>query len=77
MRPLRQAIADLGRLACAPKVDGIRGLVVYQPVGVHEMRNRPGEKRDWLRGDAFEAGFTTPRRPTPERVGRGRPRPAS
>ena len=55
-RALRQAIADPDRFACEPKVDGVRGLVVYQPGRVLEMRNRRGEKRDWLRGDAFEAG---------------------
>jgi hypothetical protein len=53
---LRQAIADPDRFACEPKVDGVRGLVVYHPERVLEMRNRLGEKRDWRRGDAFEAG---------------------
>jgi bifunctional non-homologous end joining protein LigD len=56
-RALRQAIADPDRFACEPKVDGVRGLVVYQPGGVLEMRNRRGEKRDWLCGDAFETGL--------------------
>ena len=56
-KALRQAIADPDRFACEPKVDGVRGFVVYQPGGVLEMRNRRGEKRDWLRGDAFEAGL--------------------
>src|ERR1044071_7073336 len=31
--------------------------VFAQPERVREMRNRRGEKRDWLRGDAFEAGL--------------------
>ena len=56
-RALRQAIADPDRFACEPKVDGVRGLVVYHPNRVMEMRNRRGEKRDWLRGDTFEAGL--------------------
>jgi bifunctional non-homologous end joining protein LigD len=56
-RALRQAIADPDRFACEPKVDGVRGLVIYQPERVLEIRNRRGEKRDWLRGDAFEAGL--------------------
>ena len=56
-RALRQAIADPGRFACEPKVDGVRGLLVYQPERVLEMRNRRGARRDWLRGDAFEAGL--------------------
>ena len=54
---LRQAIADPDRYACEPKVDGVRGLVVYQPERVLEMPNRRGEKREWLRSDAFEAGL--------------------
>ena len=57
VRALRLAIADPERFACEPKVDGVRGLVVYQPGRVLEMRNRRGQKRDWLRGDAFEAGL--------------------
>jgi len=56
-RALRQAIADPERFAFEPKVDGVRGLVVYQPGRVLEMRNRRGEKRDWLRGGAFERGL--------------------
>jgi ATP-dependent DNA ligase len=56
-RALRQAIADPDRFACEPKVDGVRGLVVYGPEHTLEMRNRRGEHRDWLRGDAFEHGL--------------------
>jgi ATP-dependent DNA ligase len=56
-KALRQAIADPDRFACEPKVDGVRGLIFYQPERVVEMRNRRGEKRDWLRGDGFEAGL--------------------
>jgi hypothetical protein len=56
-RALRQAIADPDRFACEPKVDGVRGLVVYQPGGILEIRNRKGEGRDWLRGDSFETGL--------------------
>ena len=56
-KALRQAIADPDRFACEPKVDGVRGLVIYQPEHVLEMRNRRGEKRDWLRGDPFERGL--------------------
>jgi ATP-dependent DNA ligase len=46
-RALRQAIADPDRYACEPKVDGIRGLVVYGPEHTIETRNRRGERRDW------------------------------
>jgi ATP-dependent DNA ligase len=51
------AIREPERFACEPKVDGVRGLVVYQPDGSIETRNRRGERRDWLRRDAFEAGL--------------------
>src|SRR5215207_8247600 len=54
---LRAAIADPERYACEPKVDGVRGLVVYGPDGALETRNRNGIRRDWLRGDAFESGL--------------------
>jgi ATP-dependent DNA ligase len=58
VRALRAAIAEPHRYACEPKVDGVRGLVVYQPDGSIETRNRRGERRDWLRGDAFEGGLS-------------------
>jgi ATP-dependent DNA ligase len=53
---LDAAIGDPFRYACEPKVDGVRGLVVYSD-GVLEMRNRRGERRDWLRHDDFERGL--------------------
>jgi ATP-dependent DNA ligase len=56
-RTLQQAIADPSRFAMEPKVDGVRGLVVYQPERLLEIRNRRGERRDWLHGDDFEAGL--------------------
>src|SRR5688572_26980886 len=56
-RALRQAIDDPERFACEPKVDGVRGLVVYMPDRTIKMRNQRGERRDWLRGDDFEAGL--------------------
>jgi hypothetical protein len=37
--------------------DGVRGLVVYHPARIIELRNRRGEKREWLGGDAFAVGF--------------------
>jgi ATP-dependent DNA ligase len=51
LRALRAAIGEPERFVCEPKVDGLRGLVVYQPDGTMETRNRRGE--GWLRGDAF------------------------
>jgi ATP-dependent DNA ligase len=56
-RALRKAIADPDRYACEPKVDGVRGLVVYGPEHTIETRNRRGERRDWLPGDDFERGL--------------------
>jgi ATP-dependent DNA ligase len=56
-RTLRRAIADPERFACEPKVDGVGGLVIYGPEHTIEARNRRGERRDWLRGDGFEAGL--------------------
>lgn len=56
-RAIRQATADPERFACEPKVNGVRGLVVYGPEHSIEMRNRRGERRDWLRGAVFEAGL--------------------
>jgi ATP-dependent DNA ligase len=53
---LRAAITDPERFAVEPKVDGVRGLVVYRD-GDLETRNRHGVRRDWLRGDDFEAGL--------------------
>jgi ATP-dependent DNA ligase len=57
-RALRQAIAEPDRFACEPKVDGVRGLVVYGPERTIETRNRRRERRDWLRGDDFERGLS-------------------
>jgi ATP-dependent DNA ligase len=56
-RALRQAILDPDRFACEPKVDRVRGLVIYGPEHTIETRNRRGERRDWLRGDEFESGL--------------------
>jgi bifunctional non-homologous end joining protein LigD len=56
LRGLLEAAADPDRWAIEPKVDGVRGLVVYD-VDRLETRNRRGVARDWLRGDAFEAGL--------------------
>jgi ATP-dependent DNA ligase len=40
-RALRQAILDPDRFACEPKVDGVRGLVIYGP----EHRGLPWQER--------------------------------
>jgi bifunctional non-homologous end joining protein LigD len=56
IRTLHAAIIDPERWALEPKVDGVRGLLVFDD-GSIELRNRHGERRDWLRGDAFELGL--------------------
>ena len=56
LRALRNAAAEPQRWAIEPKVDGVRGLVVFDG-GRIETRIRQGVARDWLRGDAFEAGL--------------------
>jgi hypothetical protein len=47
---LQAAIADPERFAVEPKVDGVRGLVVFDSDGRLETRNPRGIRRDWLRG---------------------------
>jgi hypothetical protein len=50
MLALEAAIADPERFAVEPKVDGVRGLVVFDSDGTLQTRNRQGIRRDWLRG---------------------------
>jgi len=40
----------------AREVDGVRGLIVFDS-GTIQTLNRSGIRRDWLRGDEFEAGL--------------------
>jgi bifunctional non-homologous end joining protein LigD len=54
---VKLAIAHPDRYVIEPKVDGVRGLVAFLPDGTIETRNRRGVRRDWLRGDEFEAGL--------------------
>jgi bifunctional non-homologous end joining protein LigD len=54
---LKLAISEPERYAIEPKVDGVRGLIAFLPEGTVEARNRRGIRRDWLRGDGFEAGI--------------------
>ena len=51
IRAMHAAIADPERFACEPKVDGVRGLLVFDGDTI-AMRDRRGERRDWLRGRA-------------------------
>lgn len=57
LRALQAAIAEPTRYAIEPKVDGVRGLIVYQPDGSIQARNRRGELRDWFRDPAFRDGL--------------------
>jgi bifunctional non-homologous end joining protein LigD len=56
LRALDAAIAEPDRWAIEPKVDGVRGLIVYQPDGSMEARNRRGQVRDWFRHRPFRDG---------------------
>jgi bifunctional non-homologous end joining protein LigD len=56
-RGLLAAIADPDRFAIEPKIDGVRGLIVFRPDGVIETRNRSGVVRDWQRRRPFAAGL--------------------
>ena len=40
-----------------PKIDGVRGLIVFRPDGVVETRNRSGQVRDWQRHRPSAAGL--------------------
>ena len=57
LRTLRAAISDPTRFAIEPKIDGVRGLIVFRPDGVVETRNRRGEVRDWQRHRPFAGGL--------------------
>jgi ATP-dependent DNA ligase len=57
LRALRAAIVDPHRFAIEPKVDGVRGLIVFRPDRVVETRNRRGQTRDWQRHRPFAAGL--------------------
>ena len=54
IRAMQSAIAEPDAWVLEPKVDGVRGLLVFDGESL-ELRNRQGVSRDWLRGDAFEA----------------------
>jgi ATP-dependent DNA ligase len=56
-RALLAAIAEPDRFAIEPKIDGVRGLIVFRPDRVVETRNRRGEVRDWQRHRAFASGL--------------------
>jgi len=57
LRALDAAIAEPDRWAIEPKVAGVRGLIVYQPDGSLEARNRRGQVRDWFRHRPFRDGL--------------------
>ncbi len=57
LRVLRAAISEPARYAIEPKIDGVRGLIVFRPDGVVETRNRRGQVRDWQRHRPFAAGL--------------------
>ena len=56
-RGLLAAIRHPERYAIEPKIDGVRGLILFRPDGVLETRNRSGRVRDWQRHRPFAAGL--------------------
>lgn len=56
LRAMKAAIAQPDAWVLEPKVDGVRGLLVFDSDRL-ELRNRQGVRRDWLRGDEFEGGL--------------------
>ena len=56
-RALLAAIAEPSRFAIEPKIDGVRGLLVFRPDGVVETRNQSGQVRDWQRYKPFATGL--------------------
>jgi len=56
VKPLQTAIAEPSRFAIEPKVDGVRGLVVFGERTI-ETRNRRGERRAWLRAQPLEVAL--------------------
>jgi len=56
VRAMQRAIADPSAYAIEPKVDGVRGLLVFREERVIEARNRRGLSRDWFRHDPFRRG---------------------
>jgi len=57
LRTLRTAIAAPDRYAIEPKIDGVRGPIVFRPDRVVDTRNRTGRVRDWQRHRGFAAGL--------------------
>ena len=57
VKAMQRAIADPSAYAIEPKVDGVRGLVVFREDRVLEARNRSGRSRDWFHHEPFRAGI--------------------
>jgi ATP-dependent DNA ligase len=57
VKAMQRAIADPTSYAIEPKVDGVRGLLVFREDGVVEARNRRGLSRDWFRHEPFRRGI--------------------
>jgi hypothetical protein len=55
IRAMQAAIAEPDAWVLEPKVDGVRGLLVFDGERM-ELRNRHGIRRDWQRGDGFKSG---------------------
>jgi bifunctional non-homologous end joining protein LigD len=57
VRAMQRAIADPDAYAIEPKVDGVRGLLVFREDQILEVRNRRGLPRDWFRHEPFRRGI--------------------
>jgi bifunctional non-homologous end joining protein LigD len=57
IRAMLRAIAEPSAYAIEPKVDGVRGFLVFREDRVLEARNRRGEVRDWFRREPAASSF--------------------
>jgi hypothetical protein len=57
VKAMQRAIADPTAYVIEPKVDGVRGLLVFREDHVVEARNRRGLSRDWFRYQPFRYGI--------------------
>jgi bifunctional non-homologous end joining protein LigD len=57
VKATQRAIADPAAYAIEPKVDGVRGLLIFGEDRRIELRNRSGRSRDWFRHEPFRQGI--------------------
>ena len=74
VKAMQRAIADPAAYAIEPKVDGVRGLLVFREDRVVEARNRRGLSRDWFRHEPFRRGIRGLALPAADPLARDRAR---